>query len=246
MKLVLNGGAVAAAALLVAASAHAADLSPRPYKSAIAAPGAYNWSGFYIGGQLGGVYSHNDVSTPGGELLSPISVHDGSFFAGGYFGYNWQASRLVLGVEGDFSGAFGNATLSSRQQTIVPGIFAKTSADPKWLATATARVGYAADNWLFYVKGGGAWEKVNYEAIVETGGGAQIASQSQNTTRSGWLVGAGIDYGWNPNWVSRLEYNYVDFGTSRVDYTFVGLNAADYKTKAHIVKLGLAYKFGGL
>lgn len=243
----IAGKIIAAAAAVAAVTCAPALAADMPYRKApIAIPSAYSWSGFYLGGQLGGIYNHNDVNTPGGELLSPISVHDGSFFAGGYTGYNFQTGRLVYGIEADFSGVLGGADISSRQPTIAPGVFAKTSADSKWLTTVSARLGFAADNWLFYVKGGGAWQKVDYEAIVETGGGVQLATQSQSATRSGWLIGAGIDYGWNRNWISRFEYNYIDFGTQRVDYTFVGLNAADYKSTAHVLKLGLAYKFGGL
>jgi outer membrane immunogenic protein len=230
-----------AGVMALGAGAQAADLG-RSYVKAAPAAAVYDWSGFYLGGQAGGVYGRNNVTTPGGELLNPISIHDGAFFAGGG-GYNFQSGNLVYGIDADFSGVLGGRALSARQQTIAPGVFAKSEADPKWLATVSGRLGFAADNWLLYVKGGGAWAKTDYKATVETGAGVELATQSAGATRSGWLVGAGIDYAWNRNWVSRIEYNYIDFGTKRGDYTFVGLNAADYKSSAHLVKAGLAYKF---
>jgi len=222
--------------------AQAADVAVYQ-KSRVAAVAPYDWSGVYVGGQAGGVYTRETLSTPGGELLSPISSHGGSFFAGGYLGYNHQMSRFVIGVEGDFSAVLGARELSGRQQTIVPGIFASQSTDPTWLASAAVRLGLALDNWLLYAKAGGAWMNAKYKVNVENAAGAVLDTQTVSKTRNGWLVGAGVEYGWSRNWISRLEYNYVDFGTSQVTYTFAGLNAGDFQTKAHIVKAGLAYKF---
>jgi outer membrane immunogenic protein len=238
------GLALAAAAFSHAA--HAADLGPRAYKApAPAVSPIYNWSGFYIGVQGGGFYDRNHVTTPGGELISPISIHSGSYFAGGYAGYNYQVSSLVLGVEGDMSAVLGGRELSARQPTIAPGIFANSETDSKWLASVAGRAGFAMNNWLLYGKGGGAWMKTDYTANVLTAANVNLGTQTRSATRSGYLVGVGLEYAWSQNFVSKIEYNYIDFGTQRINYAFAGLNAADYNTKAHLVKAGLAYKFGG-
>jgi outer membrane immunogenic protein len=230
-----------AAVMALVPGARAADI---PYAKAPAAAAAYNWSGAYVGAHGGAFYGRDTVTTPGGELTGPISIHDGSWFAGGTVGYNVQLSRFVLGVEGDFSWVLGGRALSARQQTVVPGVFAASDSDPQWLATLAARFGIALDNWLIYGKAGGAWMKADYTAVVTTGAGAVLATETHGATRSGWLIGGGLEYGWTRNLSTRIEYNYLDLGTRRVAYTFAGINAADYDTTAHVVKLGLAYRFG--
>jgi outer membrane immunogenic protein len=109
-------------------SAAAADL-PVKYKAPPAPPPAvWNWSGFYIGGNLGGAVSDNHTNynmpftTPGNifafcgsppgvalpVLTGPnpfdLSTNCGrpsSFIGGGQIGYNWQMGTWVFGLEGD-------------------------------------------------------------------------------------------------------------------------------------------------
>ena len=238
------GIALSVAMSLAASTALAADV-PRTFTKAASVNAAYDWTGFYVGGQGGGFYGRDNVSTPGGELLSPLSIHGGNFFAGGYTGFNYQMGNLVTGIEGDFSSILGSRALSAQQATIVPGTFVTGATKPKWLGTVSARLGFAMNNWLLYGKIGGAWMKADYTGNVELGNGTVLGTQTLSSTRSGWLAGAGLEYGWNPNWVSRFEYNYINFGSKRLNYTLAGLNAADIDSKAHVVKLGLAYKFGG-
>lgn len=211
-----------------------------------AAPAAsYNWSGYYLGVQGGGFYGRDTVSTPGGELLNPLSIHDGSYFVGGYTGVNFQSGRLVYGVEGDFSKVLGGRNLSASQQTTTPGVSALGQIDPKWTASVTARLGVALDNWLLYAKGGATWMKADYTGEVRAGG-VTLGTETLSATRRGWLAGAGIEYAWNSNWVSRLEYNYVKYSNDQLIYSLAGFTAADFDSKAHIVKGGLSYKFGSL
>jgi len=222
-------------------TAKAADIYKAP-----SAPARYDWSGFYVGAQGGGFYSRNNVTTPNGELLSPITMHDGNYFVGGFAGFNMQSGRFVYGVEADFSKVLGGRGFSSAQPTIAPGIFAAGQTDPHWAVTATARVGLALDNWLLYVRGGGAWMKADYTGDLQNGAGTSLGRETQSATRSGWLIGGGIEYGWSRNVVSRLEYNYIGFSNAQLNYTLAGLTAANFDSKTHLVKAGLAYKFGGL
>jgi outer membrane immunogenic protein len=53
-----------------------------------------------------------------------------------------------------------------------------------WLATATARVGYAWNRALFYVKGGGAWVRNSYSVTDNTGGAIQN-TETGGDTRTG-------------------------------------------------------------
>ena len=104
---------IAAVASLVATSAFAADLPARTYTKAPAYvdPG-YNWTGFYLGGNVG--YSWGRSSTTGsfldatsGAALSPISstFNMDGVIGGGQAGYNWQRDKWVFGLEADIQGS---------------------------------------------------------------------------------------------------------------------------------------------
>src|SRR5580692_4839496 len=90
---------------MTAAGAFAADLPPASIsKARIAVPSpAYNWSGFYGGGNVGyGWNSQTDQITPIADpafILFPplgaatsVPVHAKGFIGGAQLGYNWQLS----------------------------------------------------------------------------------------------------------------------------------------------------------
>jgi outer membrane immunogenic protein len=213
--------ALAAATFALGVSAaSAADLGQRPVYKAQPAPvmAAYNWSGFYVGGHLGYAWSSEEVSS---ALTGLTGTTDPDGFLGGaQIGFNWQTGAFVFGVEADWS--WTNADGS----TAIP--FAATS-EHNWYGTATARVGYAVDNWLWYVKGGAAWIDSDYT----------IAGVTTGDTRTGWTVGTGLEWALGPNWSAKIEYNYMDFGSERVSTPLL----VDADTQVHLVKLGLNYRF---
>ena len=79
----------------------------------------------------------------------------------------------------------------------------------------TGRVGMTFDRMLLYVTGGGAWVR---DKFTNTRGRCRVTSDKQN--RTGWTVGAGIEYGLTPNWSIAAQYNYIDLGDK--DVTFGG------------------------
>jgi outer membrane immunogenic protein len=102
-------GTVALAALGAAVPALAADLGARPYGNApaYAAP-IYNWTGFYIGGHVGGGVSSNEVLNG----LVTGSTHEGRLLGGAQVGADYQfATNWLVGVEGQYSwlGATNNS-----------------------------------------------------------------------------------------------------------------------------------------
>src|SRR5271165_3431199 len=59
-----------------------------------------NWTGVYVGGNLGGTVGHSNIDIP--AYPAKFNISEGSFSVGGQVGANWQATRwLLLGVEGD-------------------------------------------------------------------------------------------------------------------------------------------------
>lgn len=118
-----------------------------------------------------------------------------------------------------------------------------------WLATATGRVGYAWNNWLPYVKGGAAWAHNESNSTTSTAAGVVTATSVGSETRSGWTIGAGVEYGFWNNWSARLEYDYLDFGTAGVSRLFTsgavtGTSATRHnESHAHLIKAALNYRF---
>jgi len=207
------------ATIALAAPALAADLPARPYAKApavVAAP-IYDWSGFYIGLNGGYGSSHKCVDNAGFvsvPLAVPVRDNCGNAtggLAGGQIGYNWQAGSWVFGLEaqGDWADLSGSAP-----STLFPGISARARIDG--IGLFTGRVGYAWNNVLGYVKGGGAVTADRYNAYF-TNTNVDVATASE--TRWGGTVGAGLEVGFAPNWSVAFEYDHLFMGSRNLAFT---------------------------
>jgi outer membrane immunogenic protein len=236
---------VVAAGAAISQSALAADMpvrvapQPAPYVSPVS---VYNWTGFYVGANIGGAWSNASASDPTGALFAPIgsSIHDNGsgFLGGGQIGYNWQAGNWVVGVQGDMSWTGINA---SAADPFVTGTTVNYKSD--WLANVTGRLGYAWNNWLWYGKGGVAWVHNKYSATNPN----VPFNATGNDTRAGWVLGTGLEYGFTPNWTTFIEYDYNGFGSHSVTVTdpIFGPAQVGFRQNIQVVKVGLNYKFGG-
>jgi outer membrane immunogenic protein len=222
-------GTVALVALGATVPALAADLGARPYYNkapAYVAP-IYNWTGFYIGGHVGGAFS-SDNNFNG---LATGNNSNGRFLGGLQVGADYQfAPNWVLGVEGQFSWLSGNVG------AVFPGNFAYNN-NQRGLGSVTGRVGYTWGPGLLYVKGGYAYSD-NNESV--TFGGAPVAFAINGDHRNGYTVGAGLEYMFAPSWSAKIEYQYYNFGSANF-ITPVGLGS--FTTDDHTVKAGLNYRF---
>lgn len=238
-KLILSVTAFAGAILGIGA-ASAADL-PMYAKAAPGVAPVYNWTGFYVGGNVGGEWGRfNDpfavaavtafgITAPAGTI--PLSSTDSSFTAGGQIGYRWQsATRWVLGVEGDFNWVDlkNTQTLTAPQIgagniTFVPGD--SLSVKTNWQSSIRGSVGYAWDRVLAYVTGGVAFANVEASSnFISTTSGAIVfpaSAGSETKTLVGGTVGVGFAYAVTRNWDIGAEYRYTkydgaDFGLGTV------------------------------
>ena len=247
----LSGALVAIA---FAAPAMAADLSVAPmYKAPPAAPAAvYQWTGFYIGAHGGGLWDREQATTSFPTAFAPAgtlaSANHSDFLAGGQIGVNYQMNNIVVGVEGDGSWTEAKTT-STLVSPFVPTVSITGSTKTNWFATATARLGYAAGPALLYVKGGAAWENIEYSLGV-TGPaafGLPLNLTNSSITRTGWTVGGGIEYGFMQNWSVKAEYDYMDFGDEDVTFAVpaaLGNATSSTRSQVHVVKAGINYRFG--
>jgi outer membrane immunogenic protein len=244
-RLLLAGVAVAA----LAAPAFAADLPAATYPTkAPAYVAAYNWTGFYIGINLGGAWANvtnTDTFLPIGAVDSASSTISG-VIGGGQIGYNWQSGNLVFGLEADVDGSGQSGTNTST----VPGFGTDAVANTiRAFGTARARVGFAADRWLWYVTGGFAWQNVGFSDAFTTTTGALTGISSGSTTRAGYSVGGGIETALWDKWTGRVEYLYFDTGTWTTTTTGLGAPLPftsvtnSLRTQDNIVRAALNFRF---
>ena len=68
---------------------------------------------------------------------------------------------------------------------------------------------------------------------------------SAKQNRTGWTIGAGLEYGLAPNWSIAVQYNYIDLGDK--DVNFVGPTAFTIQADSHIhlATARINYRFGG-
>lgn len=206
--------AIAVSALLMGSmSASAADLAARPYTKAPAPMAVYNWGGFYIGGHVGGAWTEQEwVNTANTTAFGDLGPGQGfrqrstGVFGGGHIGYNWQASNFVFGLEGTVSGLDSRGDLLNTVFGVGDDRFSWRA---DWMATITGRAGLAFNNNLLYVKGG--YAGVNNRLSVSDTVPPSTGSGSSTQWHNGWTVGAGWEYGFTPNWILGLEYNYAQF-----------------------------------
>ncbi|MFK4515410.1 outer membrane immunogenic protein [Bradyrhizobium japonicum] len=238
----LAGAALAALSVTAASAADLASLAP-PVASV-----TFNWTGCYIGGHLGGVAGDDRTINP---LGATVDFNAAGFVGGGQVGCDHQfASNWVAGVEGRAAGsslsshhgssvrfpALGNLT--------VPSQFGLKN---DFLGSVTGRLGYAYGlGWLIYARSGVAWthEKVD-DAYVSPAAGFAI-DPSASVMRTGWTLGAGVEWAFAQNWSANVEYDYHDFGTKgpiQLISPVEGITVAHLKDTIHAATVGVNYHY---
>jgi outer membrane immunogenic protein len=224
----------AAAEFGLAAMASAADLG-RPVKPppAPAAVVADDWSGFYVGGNLGGAWSRSSYTYDNGAgLVEAFSFNANTMIAGGHAGVQGQWGAFVLGIEGSF-----DATDLSRTSV---GVNSTQTLKLNDIATATGRLGYALPAWLFYVKGGWAVVHENDSSVD-----ALSVTHSFAEWKSGYTVGGGIEYKQSPNWIVGAEFNFYNakFDHTGLDSSGATVHVANGNSDIYSVLFRASYMF---
>jgi outer membrane immunogenic protein len=232
---VMAASAFAAASL----SAQAADMRIKPKP-----PETFNWAGCYLGGSLGYAWGRDfDTETVAATgLLSGSSPTDSANAngakLGGYLGCNWQlGAPWVIGAEGDGEWANLRGT-TTFPNTGPPSDFYDTHIDNQ--SSIRARVGYLLEpRLILYATGGVAFASINEHDVLAAAG----VFTDNSTTRTGWTLGAGLDYALTDRWIGRIEYRYANFGTFSYNSAVFGPVTESHKTTENAFRLGLAYKF---
>src|ERR1700761_1468313 len=244
MKKFLLGTVGLVALGMASAPASAADLAARPVytKAPPMVAAVYDWSGFYIGANGGGGSSHNcwDTTPAGGAFVAAEACHDSTGgTVGGQVGYRWQASQWVFGLE-----AQGNwADFSGSNVSLLTGAQNRSRIDA--FGVFTGQVGYSGNNTLLYVKGGAAVTDSHFDILSPVG---TFLAGTGDQTRWGGTVGAGVEYGFAPNWSAALEYDHLFMGNQNLAFRTPAGAAFGFdntRQDVDLVTVRVNYRWGG-
>jgi outer membrane immunogenic protein len=251
---------------------YAADMSVKaapPMRAAL-----YNWTGFYVGANIGYSVSNDRVSSnlflPGdGSTTVPFTdfvVAPKGVLGGGQVGYNWQAGRnWLVGFKADIQAANQTDTACSNNCINQGGGQTNkftTEQKLQYFGTLRGRLGVVSDNVLFYATGGAAFGHVSQtvtaseQSITNTPAtsGASLVSGVAGETLFGWAAGGGIEAALSGNWTLKAEYLYMNLGDMKPN-VFNTVTSFPPPTpfavttnstiRDHIVRVGVNYRFGG-
>ena len=231
-KLFEAAALVLAGSAAVSAAASAAPANRAPPE--IVAP--VNWTGFYFGGDIGGVSQHhhgtsNFIQTADDPIVDSniqgFSPSTSSAIGGIHAGFNWQFTpSLLIGIEGDWQPAHSQDSFC-RQTDLASSAcfdsgrgFATISSETHLIGTARGRLGWAFEQTMIYGTGGAAFGEVKTSlglsclvAGCGANGGPIAITTESSSHRTGWVAGAGIERMFGQNWIVRAEYLHVNLGT---------------------------------
>ncbi|WP_315831066.1 outer membrane protein [Bradyrhizobium prioriisuperbiae] len=219
MKLVI-------AAAIAAFSVTAASAADLPYAKAPPVDPARDWSGFYIGVNGGGNWSHagSDLGI-GNNSYTPIAtatvLRDGNnglkgsgALVGGQIGYIFTNSSTpwVVAVEASFDWVDAKASVT-RSGTFFGAPFDTFNQSVKqdWLALFTGRVGYNFGGWIPYLTAGLAVSEIKFASAFSDILSPAVSSFGASQIKVGLAAGAGLEYRFDHHWSLRGEWLYVAF-----------------------------------
>jgi outer membrane immunogenic protein len=253
-----------------ATSATAADLMPY-YKAPL--PIA-TWTGIYAGVNLGWYGSADDTLTntgtdsgtsglgsalAAGLIPGLVNISHSGLIGGVQGGFNWQVyPNWVVGIEADFDGTTGSGktvVAASPGNAVFPPFSTVFSRGLEDVGTIRARVGWlSSPTWLWYATGGLAYGQTKLASAWLCPACAPMIAPDLNYAQTstpvavGWTAGGGVEWRFAPAWSLKLEYLYVDLGstTNTIGYNYLPFFGSTLSTKMNdrddVVRAGLNYR----
>jgi outer membrane immunogenic protein len=217
---------------------------------------AFDWSGAYVGANLGYAWSHADFTDAeynGIRLLPDVhwDLDENGLLGGIQAGYNWQRGHVVFGLEGELGYLdLDDKSFQGMDPVGVP-YDAYGTVDGGWYASLNARLGYAWDRTLVYGKLGAVYSRAEVGFLDMCTIAPCGDSMTDASERVGWgyQLGAGLEHAIADKWTIKAEYAYFDFGDQTISGeavggTFAGLRYdIDSDLTAHTLRIGANYRF---
>src|SRR5271167_2581191 len=187
-----------------------------------------DWRGFYGGVNIGGAWNNtcnswdlNNVTNP--ALVNAFNNRDcpnnGVFVGGVQIGYNFQYNEWVWGFGLDYE--IWSSKNRSRAYTYAgptpppDGTYAFSGkSSPNGALLLGPRIAYAVDNWLPYLRVGGAFTsgQSNSTASFTDSTGTASFSGGRNFKANGVGASVGTDVMIADSLFLRLDYTYISLG----------------------------------
>jgi len=194
-----------------------------------------NWSGPYVGLQLGYIQGKADGNVV--EYVDPTfsGLKPKGFIGGGYAGYNKLLSdNWLLGIElaANYTNIKKSATLYNENGYAISQKFKLKQKGEVALYAKFGKVMGANDSLLLYTLAGISGTKLEGTYVTE----------SKSKTVYGFSVGTGLEYKLNKQWSTRVQYRFNKYNHAKFPYSnsLIG-TVKNYKT--HSLMMGVSYNF---
>jgi outer membrane immunogenic protein len=213
-----------------------------PVKAPRYAP--FSWAGFYIGANGGYGWSTSSDQLgdlTGGRTFQGLSPKGG--FAGGQWGYNWQAQQVVFGLESDLQWSdIRDTGTNAPGGGVVAGAYESRL---RWFGTSRIRLGLANDRTLIYGTAGLAAGRIRNDVFYAT-----LVEYNVDRTAYGYVLGGGVEWAWAANWSVKAEYQWINLKlndpilTTVLGIAWSSFPGATVREDAfHTVRLGVNYRW---
>ena len=123
-------------------------------------------------------------------------------------------ARQLLGIEADLQGADVSAGFAGRLLTDGDLLNAHQNFD--YFGTVRGRAGFAFYRGLIYLTGGFAYGGVRDQLFVFNPASGFSANLHNDDTRTGYVIGGGVELALAPHWSVKVEYQHIDLGSERL------------------------------
>ena len=210
---------------------------------------AFSWTGFYIGGNLGGAWGHGSITDSlFGLNFSNGNSNNGCSFLGPSRGAITNSATSFSALKRTSTGLRTitiRATELLARLAAISGDTVQATSNQSMDIDRGGAVGFAVDHWLFYGKAGGGWVGNSGFTVTDVTRAISVTG-TNGSTNSGWLVGAGTEWAFARNWTVKLEYDYLGLSNQTVTLAtgpLVGDTFTTGSRNIQMVKGGINFLF---
>ena len=200
----------------------------------------FAWEGSYLGVQAGYFEIDDDFRDPVFAAPNPTvgTATDETLGFGIFAGHNWFKENVVYGLEADIMFTDADAVGAGNPAF---GVFGRAEVD--WQASLRGRIGVVKEKSLYYVTGGLAILKADFDFAFP--GPLFGAGDQFSETITGFTIGGGMEFVINDTMTAKIEYRYSEYDSA--DHSITNCCAPPPSFQRHevttnVVNFGLSKK----
>jgi|SRR5580700_7074337 outer membrane immunogenic protein len=210
-------------------------------KNVVPTPAPCDWSGFYLGMNVGVAALQTDITDLDDyNSEGTTSLENTNFAVGGQMGYNWQKGAFVFGLEVDADYLNTEKSVVTERNTYL------YRGKVDFEGSLRARGGIAVDNALIYATAGVALSH-GASRFNELGEDPPTGERAtQDAWQPGFVGGVGVEYKFNCHWSARMEalYSHYPESTNVIQPGETDFRMS-FQNDVYSARFGINYLFGG-